>query len=186
MKKTYNKSNVYTFEMCVEICNNSDHCTILPVENGDFRDYQRWLEGFYKKQATVGIKLLEQQIFSCTIDNSINNNINLSVRQSSLEEDLPTTTSIGNRRTTLLPLLPTATSKFPVVIPSEGIPPFKQCQLYKNYRCLIPIEYQDITCPKPSMEILTMEEEDKKRRKTAKKLKVELETQAKNKKRMWT
>ena len=46
---------------------------------------------------------------------------------------------------------------------------------------MLPLEYQDITCPKPSMEALKMEEEDQKRRKVAKKLKVELTTLAKKK-----
>jgi hypothetical protein len=35
-----------------------------------------------------------------------------------------------------------------------------------------------MTCPKPSMEALKMEEEDQKRRKRAKRLKVELQAQS--------
>jgi hypothetical protein len=50
-------------------------------------------------------------------------------------------------------------------------------QIYKNYRCLLPTEYQDVTCHKPSNEALKMEEEDQKRRKTAKELIVEFEAQ---------
>jgi hypothetical protein len=89
---------------------------------------------------------------------------------------------IDKRRTiSSLPLLPSIsyprTSTSPVVIPFAGIPTFKQVQLYNNYRCLLPTEYQDLTCPKPSMEALKLEEDDQKRRKALKKLKVELETQ---------
>jgi hypothetical protein len=70
----------------------------------------------------------------------------------------------------------------PAAIPFEGIPTFKQVQLYNNYRCLLPTEFQDVTWPKPSMDALKMEEDDQKTRKTLKKLKVELETEAKKKK----
>jgi hypothetical protein len=112
------------------------------------------------------IKLSEQQIFSCSTLKNNNNNINLTVRKPHLEEDLPSTVSIAKR--TPLPLLPSAlrkpTSSSPAVIPVKGIPTFKQVQLYKTYRRLLPTEYQDITCPKPSMESLKLEEEDPKRR----------------------
>jgi hypothetical protein len=183
VKRIYNKSNIYSVEMCLDICNKSEHCTILPVEDGDFCDYQGWLDRFYRKQATIGIKLLEQQIFSCSTDNNTNGRINLTVRKSDLDGDLPTMACIAKcRATNPLPLLPSAsrTSKLtsPAVIPFEGIPTFKQVQLYKNFRCLLPTEYQDVTCPKPSIEALKMEEEDQKRRKMAKKFKVELEAQA--------
>jgi hypothetical protein len=57
VKRIYNKSDIFSFGMCVDICNESEHCTILPVENGDFFDYQKWLDRFYRKQATIGIKL---------------------------------------------------------------------------------------------------------------------------------
>jgi hypothetical protein len=111
------------------------------------------------------------------------NSINLTVRKSYLEEDLSSTASIAKRRpTTLFQFLPSAlgapTSTSPAVIPFKGIPTFKQVQLYNNYRRLLPIAYQDITCPKPSMESLKLEEEDQKRRKMAKKLKVQLDSEA--------
>jgi hypothetical protein len=183
VKRIYNKSNIYTFDMCVEICNKSEHCSILPVDDGDFYDYQGWLDRFYKKQASIGIKLSEHQIFSSSVINNTDNVINLTVRQSDLEEDLPTVASIAKRRDTPLPLLPSKsgirTSTSPDVIPFKGIPTFKQVHLYKNYRCLLPAEYQDITCPKPSTEALKMEVEDQQRRKLAKKLKVQLESEAK-------
>jgi hypothetical protein len=187
VKQMYNKSNVYSFDMCVEICNKSDHCTILPVQDGDFYDYQGWLDRYYKKQASIGIKLLEQQIFSCSNFSNNNNSINLTVRQSDLEEDLPTMASIAmHRATTPLPFLTSKsvsrTSTSPEVLSFKGIPTFKQVQLCNNYRCLLPTEYQDITCPKPSIEAWKMEVDDQKRRKTAKKLKVDLDTQAKKKK----
>ena len=39
-------------------------------------------------------------------------------------------------------------------IPLPGIPDIKKVELYKKYRPLIPTEYQDITCPYPSEDVL--------------------------------
>jgi hypothetical protein len=102
VKHLYNKSNIYSFDMCVDVCNTSDHCTIIPVQDGDFYDYQGWLDRLYKKQSAIGIKLSEQQIFSCSTLQNNNNSINLTVRKSYLEEDLPSTASIAKRRPTTL------------------------------------------------------------------------------------
>jgi threonine synthase len=40
------------------------------------------------------------------------------------------------------------------VIPFMGVPEFKQVQMYKNFRQFLPPEFQNITCPKPSDDVL--------------------------------
>jgi hypothetical protein len=65
VKQVYNKSNIYSFDMCTEVCNQSDHVTILPVEDGDIRDWQSWFVCYYKRLNEIKIRLSDQQIFSC-------------------------------------------------------------------------------------------------------------------------
>jgi hypothetical protein len=205
VKQVYNKSNVYSFDMCVEIADKSKHVTLLPVQDGEFRDYQTWLGDYYRQLASVGIKLTEQQIFSSSIVDCFKDGImHIIVWQSNLEEDLPTMKPITKpthqqqlQRLSSVTVVPSGTSgsitstsaapeptamSGPTVIPFQGIPTFKQVQLYNNYRCLLPHEYQDITCPKPPPEVLKAEEEDQQRRKIAKKVKLQLEKEAKVKK----
>jgi hypothetical protein len=63
VKRIYNKSNVYSFDMCVDICNKSEHCTILPVLNGEFCDYQGWWINSTKSKRRLELKSWNNRSF---------------------------------------------------------------------------------------------------------------------------
>jgi hypothetical protein len=60
------------------------------------------------------------------------------------------------------------------VIPFKGVcPEFKQVQMYKNFRqFFLPLEYQDLTCPRPSDEVMKRQKDDQKQRAQNKRRKI--------------
>ena len=58
------------------------------------------------------------------------------------------------------------------VIEPPGLKPIKQVELYKNWRPLVPDEYKDAICPKPSdaiLEVVKKERAEKKKKKIVQK-----------------
>jgi hypothetical protein len=65
-----------------------------------------------------------------------------------------------------------------VTLVPPGIPPIKQVELFSKYRALIPVEFQEATCPDPGEDIkgsIKRERNTKQRdrQKEAKRIKVE-------------
>ena len=56
----------------------------------------------------------------------------------------------------------------PPIIPPAGIADIKQVELYTKYRPLLPPEYQDIMCPKPSNEVMAKVKDEKNSKRTMK------------------
>ena len=57
-----------------------------------------------------------------------------------------------------------------VIVPPE-LNPYKQVELYKNFRKLVPQQYRDVLCPKPSPEVFARVENEKKQKKNDRKRK---------------
>jgi hypothetical protein len=179
LKMVYRKSNVYTFKQLLEVCGKSPHVTVVPVVDGDFKDYDYFLGLFYSRIS--GIK--KSHIFSCKrhADGVYTDGTKLivSVKESNLDDHPTKDTNLlwhnmmlfnadGTEGTfqeavaSRLSLLQRA--DFLDHIPFKGIPEFKQVQLYKNYRKFIPGPVQDEMCPKPSAEVMKRQKDDQKRR----------------------
>ena len=72
---------------------------------------------------------------------------------------------------------PTIIKNTPItVIPPPGINPYKQVELYKNYRLLMPIEDAIVTCPKLPPDMLDLVKIEKKSNKLNKLQKAELKS----------
>lgn len=63
-----------------------------------------------------------------------------------------------------------------IVIPPPGINPYKQVELYNNYRKMMPEADAAITCPKPPPEMMQLVKAEKKTNKANKKQKAELKS----------
>lgn len=184
LKMIYRNKNIYTLKQLRQICATSPHVTVWEVMDGDFYDYKTFLKDFYLPYTP----LLKMHIFSCMFNDDQGdilysddcNTLMVSTRRSDLQDHEPVIynlikanfymqdeyptkeEAVVARRDLLLsyPLLP---------LPSKGIPHFKQVQLYSNYRKFLPAWAKDITCPKPSDEVLKGQKEDQKSRLEAKK-----------------
>jgi hypothetical protein len=189
LKMIYRKSNVYTFNQLLQVCGGSPHVTVVPVVDGDFKDYDYFFDLFYGRIAAV----TKSHIFSCKrpSDGSVYTDgvkLMVSVKESNLDEHPTKTTNLIKPNMMLfngdgtegslqeavasrLSLLQRADFLDP--LPFKGIPEFKQVQLYRNYRKFVPAPYQDEICPKPSEEVLKRQKDDQKNRLDAKKAKKE-------------
>ena len=67
------------------------------------------------------------------------------------------------------------------LLEAPGINPYKQVELYKNYRSLVREDVQDVICPKPSKEIFAVVEKEKAMNKDKKQAKKEMLVVVKNK-----
>jgi hypothetical protein len=184
MKKVYNKCNVYSVDHSIEICNQSEHVTCWRVEEGDFVDYKEWFSKYYQELAKGGVKLTENHIFSCETENGEvytktgkKKQLFVRVRKSDVETHPIIKAGIITRSKLAAPAFENRVQDMKntpkTALPLPGIPDYKMMQLYKNYRELLPEEYRDVTCPKPSDAIFISEKEDQKLRRTAKKQKKE-------------
>jgi hypothetical protein len=61
LKMIYRKSNVYTHNQLVDVCGKSPGVTVVPVVDGDFKDYDYFLDLFYGRLTAM----TKSQIFSC-------------------------------------------------------------------------------------------------------------------------
>jgi hypothetical protein len=182
LKMVYRKSNVYTFNQLLEVCGKSPHVTVVGVEDGDFKDYDYFLGLFYCRMA--GIK--KGHIFSCTRPPSNDGSVYtdgtkllVSVKESNLDEHPTKKINIVwpkmmlfNADGTEGTLQEAVASRLSLLqradfldhLPFQGVPEFKQVQLYNNYRKFIPLHLQDEICPRPSDQVLKRQKQDQKKR----------------------
>jgi hypothetical protein len=177
LKLLYSKSQCFSLHDMFEVLSKSKYVTIWQVEDGDFKDYAKWLQQYYKKLAAVGILLSEYHIFSSNKSWNVADLQYIQVQHSDLEEDFAILENILPKKCNYSMRLASMNASSPDVIPFNGIPAFKQVQLFTNYRSLLPVEYQDIMCPKPSDDIMKKHKLDQDMRgENKKRLKQELQS----------
>lgn len=159
------------------MCNHSPHVTVCRVGNGDFYDYKACFSKFY----TTIKPIKSQHIFSCIERNGNSNatDVMMATRVSNLEEHLPTNINLLRKtfydKSVYKDLVAAFAARkdllydYPLEsIPFPGLPAFKQVQLYKNYRKFLPAAYKDVTCPRPTDEVMKSEKDDQTKRRHAK------------------
>lgn len=178
LKLLYSKSQCFSFDDMIEVLSKSKYVTIWPVQDGDIKDYAKWLQKYYKKLATVGILLSEYHIFSSNKSWNVFDLQYIKVRHSDLEEDIALIENILPKKSEEYSVRRASMkASSPNVIPFSGVPAFKQVQLFTNYRSLLPVEYQDKMCPKPSDDIMKKHKLDQEMRgENKKRLKQELQS----------
>ena len=147
LKKQYRRSNIYTYNALLSSLDTHENIRVSNYKTGDFRDYDSFLNKFYKK--LEGGSVAVNHIFTAQHDNPTR----LLVKRDNIEGTVVTTQELakklgGDNRKQLL-----RDYNIPV-IPDPGIPEIKQVELYNKFRPLLPKEYQDMTCPHPGDAIL--------------------------------
>jgi hypothetical protein len=157
LKRLYRKQNVFTMRMLLEAMTH-EQVIAYDVDWQDFKGWDKFLNRIYKKMSTV----LKWQMFQSSSELGVasiffkSSNV---VGAQTLTENLLKPGVVGDERKAILleqpaPLYPTRL----------GLREIKQVELWKKYRPLVPEEYRDELCPRPSQEILDGE----KKRKNAK------------------
>ena len=159
MKKEYRKHNIFTFEDLVSKLGESDTVTIHQPNANDFLDYDKLLDGPYRKLAGH-IKM--NHIFTCDEMGDV-----MKLRQSNLlehEETLVYLRKMHWKDVSQRELMEYA-ERVLTPIKCVGLNPYKMVEMWKNYRPVIPVEYQsDALYAKPSdkvMKKVKVEREDR-------------------------
>ena len=144
--------NIWTFGQLIEKLNKHDLINISVVRNSDFKNFKLFEDKYYKV-ITSG-KLLTGHIFTVEDSNPAMTIIN----QDRLGTALP------HKQSLKLPLLDRTAKETRIQellllpglekIGELGIPAIKQIKLYKKWREIVPMEYHNEMCPKPSVDIL--------------------------------
>ena len=132
------------------------------------KDYARFLNKYYRKMP----KIEGYHIFSCNRSDMKETTMPMKIQECNLEDALSYETNAYKIRfdgrlkdityAEAVKLRRDLIRNTDInTIPSPGINPYKQFELYKNYRPYLPQEFQDVTCPKPSDEIFSLIKKEK-------------------------
>ena len=198
MKKNYRVSQCWTMDMLKTQLASNEQIEVVPVVDGeDFKKYDSFLGKFYKSFP----KIKDYHIFSCSAllnqqeqaRRKLNRKVLLvTVKECDLEDakvirfdaikkgfesrlDYPKTPkgledAINNRKKYI-------GEQNPEIIEPEGINPYKQVELYRNYSNIVPEKFRALICPEPSDKVKRMVEIEQKARKDLKKMKHDMTTE---------
>ena len=186
MKGKYRVSQCFTMDRLREIL-SSEKVHIHKLETGDMKNWGDYLNRFYKKIPSIE----PFHIFSCDANDATDKGVFVT----NSEYDLPCAKLLtynalkqgfdgradfpkGNDGLILaIKERPTIMKNTPlIVIPPPGINPYKQVELYKNYRLLMPEVDAIVTCPKPPPEMMELVKNEKKGNKLNKLKKAEMKS----------
>jgi len=182
LKIRYRQKNIYTMPVLLEQLGDSDFVTIDPSAEPDFNDWDSFLNNFY---ATFSGKVKKNHIFHVNRDTMRKENqVRVELRESNLDHDkisyhraikqgfetrknYPTggkglKLAVNNRGTDIR----AARSTLLHQIEAPGMNVYKQVEMFKNYRPLVPPEFQgDSVYAEPDEMIVNAVKEEKVTRK---------------------
>ncbi len=150
LKRLHWKTNSYTMK---ELCQNLRDCediTIYETETTDFENWGKYLGLFYKDYQRM---ILQNHIFRCVSSMVHSNKVFVEFRQSLLPDDAPVCMNIMKtnypHRNEYVDIVAAFAARPQIMrdhpkepIPSKGINPYKQYELFSKYRQMISIEAQ--------------------------------------------
>ena len=195
LKLDYRKQNVYTMKGLLTCLSRSQYCHIVETKEEDFFDWSGYFDLFYRKFKNKKLTVIKKNhIFSC--DNSHcfeKNQLMVDLQESDLpshpvvkipmikngfygrygfedgkygfvyDKKMPLKTALERRRDVMKAAL---LDKL-VNLEAPGINIYKQVEMYKGYKKLVPLEvWEDELYVKPDTNILTAVKDEKVKRKT--------------------
>ena len=168
LKNHYHKRDIFTYEQLYDTLNTNQYVDVFKMRPCHFHDHRKWQDTIYK--TPEGGEFKRTHVFTICAANSgipaLRNRREFSsttlLKQDNKESTiryndlLPTTKSrkaqrlnpeervrkIANMERDLVELVPT------------GLKPIKQVELWKKWAPLLPEEFREATCPKPSDEVI--------------------------------
>jgi hypothetical protein len=153
LKSEYRLQNLFTFPALLEALSRSPMVTIHPVGPDDFCDYDKLMSDIYRPLSGL---VKRNHIFSCSDGGQT-----MTLRESDLEEHKEVSFNLRKKKgiwedmTHLTSaLVETTNSILAVAIPNNGLNPYKMVEMYKNYKPVVPDEFQsDELYAEPSAEV---------------------------------
>jgi hypothetical protein len=173
LKKNYRCQNIYSFNQLFDSMKTNITINVTITKEDDFKDWDAFFNSVYKR--LVSGTTHKTHIFSAEQET---NKTTLLLRNDDLPETPQTTQDLLKKGTnTPQRYASLRTQQLEILVP-PGIPPsIKQVELFSKYCALIPVEFQEETCPDPGEYIkgsIKRERNTKQRdRQKAKRMKVE-------------
>ena len=151
MKQRYHHRNIYTLEDTYKILNLDDMVTVFPTTSTNFYDWDSFYDTVYKRPKGGSIKknhlfqYSDELLDTCSLMTKVADCS--TVAQSQELTKLPRGCTIEDRKQLVLDAAPSNLRK-------PGLSVLKQVHMYTKWRPLLPIELQDITCPKPTDDVV--------------------------------
>ena len=151
MKQRYHRRIIYTLEDTYKILNLDEKVTVHPTTFKNFYDWDSFFETVYKRPKGGSVKknhlfqYSESLIDNCGLITKVADGSTVSQCQELLK--VPKGSTIQDRNRLIVETQPPNLDK-------PGLSVMKQVHMYTKWRPLLPIELQDITCPKPSDDVV--------------------------------
>jgi hypothetical protein len=146
LKDHFHKQNVYSYKQLLKVL-EGEHKTILKTEEGDFRDWDTFLNRFYKLIPSG--EVMKYHNFS--VDKGAPTVMKFSVADGEPVKELDLKVNDGKTREQRIAEMRAAA---PSAIPFPGIKEIKQVELYKKWRKYVPKQFKDEACPKPADDLV--------------------------------
>jgi hypothetical protein len=139
LKHEYRKKNLFTMQGLFKSLNVSDSLPVVPTKPEDFLDYDVLTDDVYRDLAGM---VKQNHMFSCHDDD---NETIIRLRESNLNEH-----KVVDHKAVKRTKCFNSVSEFRahcnsllLVIKCLGLNPYKAVELWKNYRPVVPVEFQD-------------------------------------------
>ena len=158
LKHEYRKKNLFTMQALYNCLGVSECVTVVPTLPDDFLDYDRLLNKIYRNIAGM---VLSNHIFSVSGDDPLPV---MELRESNLPEHpiLKHKLSKRGKELRVVAELKAKSDTLLLLIKCLGMNPYKVVTMWKNYRPLVPVEYQcDILYAEPDPEVMAKVKDEK-------------------------
>ena len=147
LKKNYRRRNIYSFNQLIDSMKTNPNINVTITKEEDFKDWDAFFNSVYKK--LVSGTTHKTHIFSAEKENKTT----LLLRDDDLPETPQTTQDLLKKGTNTPERYASLRTPQLVTLAPPGIPPIKQVELFSKYRALIPVQFQEETCPDPGEDI---------------------------------
>jgi hypothetical protein len=151
MKQIYHKTNVYTYEQLVEVCDFNQHVNAIKVVEGDFKDWDKYLDKFYT--GFVMGTVTPAHVFEVESLNPTKMMIRDAITEPYTAQNFRKNTKTPETDEDCRARVEAMKAASVPVIPFPGIKEIKQVELYSKWRKFLPEEFRDVTCPKPDEDL---------------------------------
>ena len=151
MKQRYHHRNIYTLEDTYKILNLDDKVTVIPTTSTNFYDWDSFFDTVYRRPKGGSIKknhlfqYTDELLDTCTLMTKVADCSTTAQAQELTK--LPRGCTVEERKQLILDATPHN-------LPKPGLSVLKQVHMYTKWRPLLPVEMQDITCPKPTDDVV--------------------------------
>jgi hypothetical protein len=149
-KLSIRSTNVYCMKDFLFLISKNEHIHAVHVHADNFFEWGKYLDELYHNFDKPGVK--KWQLFQCNSDLKVDGIYATTFKTSALDSAERATfimekSMSREKRSNLL-------SQLPKSMIAPGLREIKQVELYTKYRPLVPEQYWDELCPKPSDEVI--------------------------------